>query len=168
MRVCVCFVCRIVVTIPRILLPADKTASGIPSLSDRQYVVSSSTTTKSEEDLTKSLFWYREELLGLVKTSWREVSFRLGRVLFLLDGFAKGCLGNFFQPGTSRRGILPLRSQRLTEPMLEVLRADEVSVSLSVKHQPVRPNEFFDVVVNVRNRLCKAGFPPFSFRETST
>jgi hypothetical protein len=120
------------------LLSADKTSSPIPTLAERQFIVSRSTASKSEEVLSRTLFWYREELLNLIKASWKE-------------------------PGTARRGYLSLRSQRLTEPMLDVLRADEVVISLRVRDAAsshdggarpvVEENKFFDVVVKVRNRL---------------
>ncbi|CDZ96830.1 Targeting complex (TRAPP) subunit [Phaffia rhodozyma] len=135
---------RVVISIPRVLLPFEQTAMPIPSLMQRQYVVSSSNATGSEDDLVRNLFWYREELLSLIKASWCE-------------------------PGTSKRGTLSLRSQRLTEPMLQVLRVDEVSVSLSVVpngrsetglvQSTVQSNEFFDIVVNVRNRLARSISP---------
>ncbi|KAL7409219.1 TRAPP II complex [Mrakia frigida] len=130
---------RIVLPIHRMLLPRSKSSSPIPSLAERQFVVSRSTASKAEESLTRSLFWYREELLSLVQASWKE-------------------------PGTSRKGTLSLRSQRVTEPMLEVLRADEVVLRLDVDGPlsftssngtpPVVPaNDFFNVNVRIKNRL---------------
>lgn len=43
--------------------------------------------------------------------------------------------------------------------MLDVLRSDELAVSLAASPQPagapVVPNEFFELVVSLRNRMCK-------------
>jgi hypothetical protein len=64
---------RIVLPIPRVLLPASKSTSPIPTLTERQFVVSKLAASKAEEDLTRTLFWYREELLRLVTATWKEV-----------------------------------------------------------------------------------------------
>ena len=55
------------------LLPPAKTSAQIPSLAERQFIVSRSTASKTEEALSRTLFWYREQLLGLIEASWKEV-----------------------------------------------------------------------------------------------
>jgi hypothetical protein len=68
-----CFLCSIILPVKRFLLPESQTDKPIPTLSDRQFVVSKSKLTKREEKHQKELFWYREELFKRVKGRWREV-----------------------------------------------------------------------------------------------
>lgn len=65
---------RMFVPIKRLLLPESQIAKDIPTLSDRQFVVSKSKLSAKEERHRRELFWYREELFKCVKGSWREVS----------------------------------------------------------------------------------------------
>ncbi|KAG8710483.1 hypothetical protein FRC09_000112, partial [Ceratobasidium sp. 395] len=94
---------RITLPLRRFLLPQDKVSCDIPTLSDRQFVISKTGFTATQQEL----FWYRETLFDLVKARWNE-------------------------PGTSRTGELSLRQQRLTLPMLETLRLEDLTVELSI------------------------------------
>ncbi|KAF8590613.1 hypothetical protein K439DRAFT_1382134 [Ramaria rubella] len=98
---------RIIVPVKRFLLPESQTSIPIPTLSDRQFVVSKSSLTSREEKHQRELFWYREELFERVKGRWRE---------------AGGC----------RFGWLSLRQQRFTAPMLDALRTDPARLRLTL------------------------------------
>lgn len=61
------------VQLERIVIPAEKLALPIPSLSKRQFIVAKVKRTLAEERLSRELFWYREELLNRIQASWNEV-----------------------------------------------------------------------------------------------
>jgi hypothetical protein len=58
-------------------------AQAIPTLSDRQYVVTKSDLSQSEEKTQRELFWYREELLQYIRGNWQEVSYNFFYVFML-------------------------------------------------------------------------------------
>jgi hypothetical protein len=67
----------------------------IPTLSDRQFVLTKSNLTLAEEKAQRELFWYREELFKCVRGRWREVSIIPTRLCFrresdLLDARSGG------------------------------------------------------------------------------
>lgn len=98
----------------RILLPMKKFSLSdedvqqpIPTLSDRQFVVSKSGLSADQERLQRELFWYREALFRYVQGRWKET-------------------------GGSRAGELSLRQLRLTQPMLNTLRTEQARLHLSL------------------------------------
>ncbi|KIJ69369.1 hypothetical protein HYDPIDRAFT_24212 [Hydnomerulius pinastri MD-312] len=103
------FQTSIIIPIKRFRLPESAISRPIPTLSDRQFVVSKSTLSASEDKAQRELFWYREELLRIVSGRWKE---------------ANG----------SRSGDLSLRQQRMTLHMLKALRTDIVRIDLSFVH----------------------------------
>ncbi|KAA1471141.1 hypothetical protein DENSPDRAFT_775745 [Dentipellis sp. KUC8613] len=98
---------RIVIPLKKFLLPEDVTTQPIPTLSDRQFIVTKSALTSAEEKAQRELFWYREELFKCIRGRWREA-------------------------GGSRSGDLHLRQQRMTLVMLETLRTETVRVHLTL------------------------------------
>ena len=129
--------------IDRLRLDRSQVERPIPSISDRQFVISRHSLSPSEESLLRQLFWYREEILNRLKVTWREV-------------------------GSHRRGEVNLRTLRLSKPMLDVLRAEEVEVVLSLETRGgqgkkaertsvqmpryrVDSNVYVDLVVSVTN-----------------
>ncbi|KAF8522281.1 TRAPP II complex [Hysterangium stoloniferum] len=98
---------RIILPIKRFLLSETQLSTPIPTLSDRQFVVSKSKLTSKEERHQRELFWYREALFSHVKGKWREA-------------------------GGSRFGWLSLRQQRFTALMLDALRTDRSRLKLSL------------------------------------
>lgn len=64
---------RITLPIRRFSLPQDKVSRDIPTLSDRQFVVSKTGFSAIQQEL----FWYRETLFDLVKAQWNEVRIRV-------------------------------------------------------------------------------------------
>jgi hypothetical protein len=65
---------RLILPIPRILIPPSDLLSPIPSLTDRQYVVDKSRKSASQLSAERELFWYRNALLDMLRASWVEVS----------------------------------------------------------------------------------------------
>ncbi|KAG9102583.1 hypothetical protein FRC06_001702 [Ceratobasidium sp. 370] len=61
---------RITLPLRRFSLPQEKVSCDIPTLSDRQFVVSKTGFTATQQEL----FWYRETLFDLVKARWNEAS----------------------------------------------------------------------------------------------
>ena len=55
--------CRMVLPIKKILLSEEAVSRPIPTLSDRQFVLTKSNLTSAEEQSQRELFWYRENLL---------------------------------------------------------------------------------------------------------
>jgi len=64
---------RIVLPVKKFLLPGEHVSQPIPTLSDRQFVVTKSNLTSAEEKNQRELFWYREELFKFIRGHWREV-----------------------------------------------------------------------------------------------
>ncbi|CAE6441631.1 unnamed protein product [Rhizoctonia solani] len=94
---------RITIPIRRLSLSPEQVSRDVPTLSDRQFVVSKLGFTAIQQEL----FWYRETLFDVVKGRWSE-------------------------PGTGRTGEVSLRQQRITLPMLETLRLEDITIQLSV------------------------------------
>lgn len=63
----------VLIPIKKFALPEDDVAKVIPTLSDRQFVVSKSNLSKEQERAQRELFWYREELFKYVRGRWKEV-----------------------------------------------------------------------------------------------
>ena len=76
---------RIILPIKRFSLPESQTSVPIPTLSDRQFVVSKSKLTSIEEKRQRELFWYREELFKRIKARWREVQCFFVSPIYLFD-----------------------------------------------------------------------------------
>ncbi|KAF8744659.1 hypothetical protein RHS02_01740, partial [Rhizoctonia solani] len=94
---------RVTIPIRRLSLSPEQVSRDVPTLSDRQFVVSKIGFTAIQQEL----FWYRETLFDIVKGRWSE-------------------------PGTGRTGEVSLRQQRLTLPMLETLRLEDITIQLSM------------------------------------
>ncbi|KAF8894639.1 TRAPP II complex [Infundibulicybe gibba] len=98
---------RVVVPVKKFLLSEEHTSQPIPTLSDRQYVVTKSKLSSVQERIQRELFWYREELFKIIRGNWTEA-------------------------GGTRLGELSLRQQRLTLSMLETLRLETARVHMSL------------------------------------
>jgi Transport protein Trs120 or TRAPPC9, TRAPP II complex subunit len=73
---------RIAIPIKKFLLSEDAISMTIPTLSDRQFVLTKSNLTLAEEKAQRELFWYREELFKCVRGRWQEVSVIPTRLYF--------------------------------------------------------------------------------------
>ncbi|KIJ44069.1 hypothetical protein M422DRAFT_252562 [Sphaerobolus stellatus SS14] len=129
---------RIIMPIKRLLLPESQIAKDIPTLSDRQFVVSKSKISTKEARHRRELFWYREALFKCVKGTWKEA-------------------------GGVRSGDLSLRQQRFTALMLNALRTDRTSLKLAIvgydneavspeERNFCRPNHFVYLRAALRNQ----------------
>ncbi|KAJ7343441.1 TRAPP II complex [Mycena albidolilacea] len=98
---------RMVIPIKKFILSEAHLSRPIPTLSDRQFVVTKSKLSKVQERAQRELFWYREELFKRLRGRWREA-------------------------GGTRSGDLSLRQQRMTLPMLETLRTETASIAMSL------------------------------------
>lgn len=75
---------RIILPIKRISLSEKEYTQPIPSLSEKQFVVSKGPKgTVEQERLALALFWYREKLLQKIKAIWESVSFYLFYQVFV-------------------------------------------------------------------------------------
>ncbi|CAI2177789.1 1503_t:CDS:10 [Funneliformis geosporum] len=100
---------RIILPIKRISLSEKENTQPIPSLLEKQFVVSKGPKgTIEQERLSLALFWYREKLLQKIKATW-ESSF------------------------TNQKGIVDIRSLRLNKSMLNVLKINEVSFGIDME-----------------------------------
>ncbi|KDR81631.1 hypothetical protein GALMADRAFT_239700 [Galerina marginata CBS 339.88] len=132
-------VSRLVIPMKKILLGESVLSKPIPTLSDRQFVVTQSSLSQSEQKAQRELFWYREELFKCVHGRWHET-------------------------GGTRLGELSFRAQRMSLPMLEVFRLDIAQVSLSLyssdgamdegtsRHYP-KINEFVQLRATIVNLM---------------
>ncbi|KAI8051434.1 TRAPP II complex [Syncephalis plumigaleata] len=128
----------------RILIPVERLAlreeaeQPIP-LVNKQFVVDKGPKpTVKEEQLTRQLFWYKEKMLQQITAKWT-------------------C-----SPG--KEGTFDLRAIRLTEPMLDVLRSDDIVFSTSMtcddEHDTItstdgrftcQVEQFYTLNINLRN-----------------
>jgi len=63
-----------VIPIKKIALEEEAANKPIPTLSEKQFVVVTSSLSETEERVQRELFWYREELFKCVSARWHEVS----------------------------------------------------------------------------------------------
>lgn len=113
---------RLVLILPRFYL--SNPYAPIPSLNPatkRQYVVNTAKDASPEAELAaREAFWYREELLNHIRATWREDS-------------------------TGRKGVINLRSLRLSARMIPALKLEDLDISLSVgpcaSYPPTPPPE---------------------------
>lgn len=99
---------RVVVVLPKVYLRAPHAV--VPSLNpanQRQFVVSTSKISPETERATREAFWYRNELLNLVRGRWRE-------------------------DGNGRNGNLELRGIRLTGRMVEAIKLEDLAIETTV------------------------------------
>ncbi|GAA6003089.1 hypothetical protein JCM10207_001980 [Rhodosporidiobolus poonsookiae] len=137
---------RMLVRLNRITLSPEELAKPIPSLTERQFVVAKVKRSEEEERLERELFWYRDELLKRIKLTWSEI-------------------------GSLRSGTVSLRNLYLSQPMLDILRGDELDIELYLGENPASSpgafelqgrgqrllysaaaDEFIDVCAQVTNR----------------
>lgn len=98
---------RLAIPLNKIVLSEEQLSRPIPTLSDRQFVVTKTSLSEAEARTQRELFWYREELFKSVCGHWQET-------------------------GGVRTGELSLRGQRLTLPMLKELRLETVEVTVGL------------------------------------
>ncbi|KAG8925375.1 hypothetical protein FRC01_010290 [Tulasnella sp. 417] len=138
---------RIILPLKRLSLPAAVTEQPIPTLSNRQFVVSKEKLSAAEEQIQRELFWYREHLFKSLKAHWRE-------------------------PSSGRQGEVYLRSLRLTMPMLRALQTAPCQLQITLIRQEddneavrrglkyvATPCEFYFI----RARITNCSSSPLSF-----
>jgi hypothetical protein len=99
---------RVALILPKIYLKDPFAA--IPSLNpanQRQFVVSTSKVSPETERANREAFWYRNELLKLIRGAWKEES-------------------------NGRYGDIELRSMRFTPRMVEAIKLDDVMIQMDV------------------------------------
>ncbi|WVQ65923.1 uncharacterized protein L199_004101 [Kwoniella botswanensis] len=128
---------RMILPLPRLSIPQDLLTRPIPSFSERQYIVDKEKKSARRVKKDRELFWYREELLGMVKATWKE-------------------------PGSMRRGNLNIRDQLFSSSLLDILRWDEIGISLSLESEGDKVNvmDFVNLNVKVTNHFERP-FRPF-------
>ena len=101
---------RIPIVVSKIYVPSDRIHKPIPSLNPatvRQFVVSKTKVTPSEELALREAFWLREELLKCLHARWEEEE-------------------------TGRTGDVELRALRLNARMVAALKLGDVAVDMAV------------------------------------
>lgn len=99
---------RLAMVIPKLYLKECHAA--IPSLNpanQRQFVVSASKISPEAERASREAFWYRQELLKMIRGTWRE-------------------------DGNGRQGDLELRGLRLSPRMVEAIKLDDLKFETSI------------------------------------
>ena len=121
-------VSRVVLLVPRVYVSDPHAA--IPLIShQRQFVVSTSKLSVEAEAANREAFWYREELLKYIRGSWYEES-------------------------TGREGIIDLRRGiRLNAKMIEVLKIEDIELSLSVHPSMPSGNQRSQITQEGRSRF---------------
>ncbi|KAG0258844.1 hypothetical protein BG011_003026 [Mortierella polycephala] len=101
---------RIILPVRRMVLSTGQLTQPIPTLSNKQFVVARGAALSTEEQaMERSLFWFREELLKRVVARWS----------------CKDTSGRF--------GKFDLRTLRLTKPMLNVLKIEDISFLVTME-----------------------------------
>ncbi|KAI9831959.1 MAG: hypothetical protein M1826_002687 [Phylliscum demangeonii] len=101
---------RFMLLLPRVLV--QNAHAPIPVLDPanrRQFIVDSNKTPPDVERMNRELFWYREEILRLVRGAWRDSE-------------------------TGRSGIIELRNLRLNSRMLDAVRQRVLGITLSLSN----------------------------------
>ncbi|KAI9864619.1 MAG: hypothetical protein M1813_003108 [Trichoglossum hirsutum] len=130
---------RHILPLPRVFLQNPHAA--IPTLNpanQRQFVVSASKVSPDTERASREAFWYREEILKLVRGFWEEEQ-------------------------TGRQGTIELRGIRLNPRMVEAIRVEDISVEVSVREDtrsagvrqlgPSKFEVFTDELVTLTTRI---------------
>ncbi|PBK78204.1 hypothetical protein ARMSODRAFT_947080 [Armillaria solidipes] len=132
---------RLVIPLRKFLLTQQHVSETIPTLSDRQFVLTESKLSDEEERTQKELFWYREELFKSLQCRWQEM-------------------------GGVRSGDLSLRQQRMTLSMLNTLRTETARIDMSlltfdeleVPHRNgkyhTQANEFVHLRIKIKNQYA--------------
>ncbi|WWC88812.1 uncharacterized protein L201_003725 [Kwoniella dendrophila CBS 6074] len=129
---------RMILPLPRRIISKDILSKPIPTLSERQYIVDKQKKSTSRLNREKELFWYREEILNLVKATWTE-------------------------PGSMRRGTLSLRGQSFSPSLLDIFKSDDIQIQLSLDNEnknKVEAMEFVGLNVEITNQFDRP-FRPF-------
>lgn len=134
---------RIMFPIRRVFLE-DPSAS-IPALDPsraRQFVISTGRVSADTERASREAFWYREEILKILRGTWITKS------------------------GPHRNGEIELRGLRLTQRMIEAIKIDDVCIELSVNsidskesQQDLFTDNFSELKVKITNRTSEAICP---------
>jgi hypothetical protein len=102
---------RLMFPIRRIFLP--ESTKPVPTLDptrQRQFVVSTGRVSADSERASREAFWYREEILNVVKATW---STKLG---------------------TRREGDIELRGIRLSPRMIDAIKIDDIGIDISLSN----------------------------------
>jgi hypothetical protein len=128
---------RIMFPINRIFLPDP--AAAIPVLDpsrQRQFVVSAGRASADSERILREAFWYREEILKLLRATWTTKT----------------------EP--VRKGEIELRGIRLSQRVMDAIKIEDIEIEVSIKGQKtvrdaryeVTTDSFFEVNVKISNR----------------
>ncbi|KAM0136380.1 hypothetical protein ACHAP3_004610 [Botrytis cinerea] len=125
---------RIMFPIPRIYL--ENPTASIPALDpsrQRQFVVSAGRISADSERATREAFWYREEILKILKGTW-ETRF-----------------------GVRRKGNIELRGLRLSQRVIDVIRIEDISIDILINDEPgpkhdIYTDTFSSITVRISNR----------------
>lgn len=133
---------RIMFPIRRVFL-SDPSAA-IPALDpsrQRQFVVSTGRISADSERASREAFWYREEILRMVRGTWST------------------------NTGFVRKGDIELRGIRLSQRVVEAVKIDDIGIDISingsgghVKHK-VYTDSFSEIKVRISNRASNTIFP---------
>lgn len=101
-------IARLVLLLPKIQITNPHAPIPLLSQNMRQFIVTADSMFNAEsERTTREQFWFREEVLKYVRGSWKE-------------------------DGTARQGSVDLRGIRLAPRMIDMLRLQDVDVSMTV------------------------------------
>ena len=135
---------RIMFPIGRVFL-SDSTAA-IPTLDpsrQRQFVVSTGRVSADLERTTREAFWYREEILKMLRATWTTTT------------------------GPVRKGHIELRGIRLNQRVIEAIKIDDIGIEISVngnksnreRKLEVFTDSFSEVTVKITNHAAEKIFP---------
>ena len=134
---------RIMFPIRRIFL--DDPSAAIPALDpsrQRQFVVSTGRVTADTERASREAFWYREEILKMIRGTWKTKS------------------------GSPRNGEIELRGIRLTQRVIEAIKIDDIGIELFVNSKmtgkrkcEVSTDSFSEIQIQINNRTSEPIYP---------
>ncbi len=134
---------RVMFPIRRIFL--EDPSAAIPALDpsrQRQFVVSTGRISADAERASREAFWYREEVLKMLRGTWRTTS------------------------GPTRIGEIELRGIRLSQRMIEAIRIDDIGIELSMNDtltnessHELLTDRFSELKVRIFNRTLNPLYP---------
>jgi hypothetical protein len=130
---------RLMFPVPRIFL--EDSAAAIPALDPsraRQFVVSTGRISAESERTSREAFWYREEILKMIKATWTTTS------------------------APTRCGDIELRGIRLTPRMVDAIKVEDIGIELLLDNSSganskhlISTDSFSELCVKVTNRMTQ-------------
>lgn len=134
---------RLMIPVRRVFL--SDPAKAVPTLDpsrQRQFVVSSGRVSAETERASREAFWYREEILSMLRATWST------------------------KTGSQRKGDIELRGIRLTQRHIEAVKIDDIGIDIYLNNGTTKngkyevfAEKFSEIIFRISNRTEKPIYP---------